>query len=204
MPVIYRLTGEVAVKTDKLAVINCGGVGFSCKTTRNTIADLPRTGQTATLYTHLAVKEDALDLYGFSTQAELSCFQLLVTVSGVGPRNALSILSSYPPDRVLLCIASSDAKSLTAAPGVGQKLANRIVLELKDKIKGLAFGGGQGVSLEDITPAGEDSEVGQAVAALTSLGYTQSEAALAVSKLEQSLPVEELIKGARKALAGRR
>ena len=181
--------------------LDCGGVGFRCFTSMNTLTRIGNTGETATLYTHLNVKEDALDLYGFYSNEELSCFRLLLSVSGVGPKAAISLLSELPPDKLALCIATGDAKSITRAQGVGPKLAQRLVLELKDK-----FGANMsaGPAAPDIAAAGivsASASAQEAVSALVILGYSQSEAAKTVGKLDCALPVEELIKQALKNIS---
>ena len=201
----YSLTGKLVHMEPGVVAIECGGVAFKCFTSMNTQKNMPRIGETATVYTHLNVREDALDLYGFSTKSELNCYKMLTTISGVGPKAALSILSEMTPEGVAMAAASGDSKKFTKASGVGPKLAQRIVLELKDKV---AKGFVDGISLEDVagsaadTPATQSSA--QAIAALVSLGYSQSEAALAVSKIDASLPVEEIIKLALRSMAGRR
>ncbi len=196
----YSLTGTLVLKDTSTAVIDCGGVAFRCFTTLNTIRELPQPGETATLYTYLNVREDALDLYGFYTQAELELYKILIGVNGVGPKVGIAILSAFTPDRLSVIISSGDAKALTQAGGVGPKLAQRIVLELKDKVSGSAAGEtapGGGVSAQS---AGAMSE---AISALTSLGYTHNEAAGALAGIDADLSVEELIKAALKNLAGR-
>lgn len=130
---LYYVNGTVAHIGPHLAVIDCGGVGYACRTTNYTIAHLQR-GQAAKLYTYLNVREDAVDLYGFFSENELNCFQMLTSVSGVGPKAALSILSSTTPEGLAMGIITEDEKSLTAAPGIGKKIAQRIILELKDKL----------------------------------------------------------------------
>ena len=138
----YSLTGKVVAIEDTAVALQCGGIAFRCMTTLNTISKIGRTGEEATLFTHLNVREDAMDLFGFYTQQELDCFKQLISVSGVGPKAALAILSQLSPDKLALCIASGDVKSITKAQGVGPKLAQRVVLELKDKFSaGLAQGG---------------------------------------------------------------
>ena len=131
----YSLTGTVSHTEPGVAVIDVGGVAFKCLTSMGTLRALPRTGGKATLYTYLNVREDALDLYGFYTQQELNCYKLLTAISGVGPKAALAILSEMAPEDVALAAAAGDAKRFTKANGVGAKLAQRIVLELKDKVK---------------------------------------------------------------------
>lgn len=199
---IYSVKGELIVKTTDTAVVSCGGVGFKCMITLSTYGDLPNVGSECMLYTHLNVKEDALDLYGFSTQEELACFKLLTSVSGVGPRFGIAMLSTYSPGHALMCIASSDAKSLTAAPGIGPKLANRIVLELKDKVGSITSLQSGDIAAAAAVPA-HSGNVAEAISAMVALGYTQAEATSAVSKLDMTLSAEELIKGALKAAMGR-
>ena len=129
----YYLNGVVAHVAPFLAVIDCGGVGYACRTTNNTLSHLQK-GKPAKLYTHLNVREDAMELFGFSTENELNCFQLLTSVSGVGPKAALSILSAATPESLAMSIITGDEKALTVAQGIGKKIAQRIILELKDKL----------------------------------------------------------------------
>ena len=129
----YYLEGVVAAIQPCLAVIDCGGVGYGCKTTNNTLAALKK-GQKGKLYTYLNVGEGIFELYGFATQNELNSFKLLLGVSGVGPKAALAILSVGTPETLAMAIVTGDEKALTAAPGIGKKLAQRIILELKDKM----------------------------------------------------------------------
>ncbi len=130
----YSVTGVLRHTEPNFAVIDCGGVGFQCMTTTYTLSKLPPVGKTATLYTYLNVREDALILFGFGDQEELHCFKLLISVTGVGPKAALAILSELSPARFALSVAAGDSKSITRAQGVGNKTAQRIVLELKDKL----------------------------------------------------------------------
>ena len=196
----YSLTGKLVHMEPGVVAIECGGVAFKCFTSMNTQKNMPRIGETATVYTHLNVREDALDLYGFSTKSELNCYKMLTTISGVGPKAALSILSEMTPEGVAMAAASGDSKKFTKASGVGPKLAQRIVLELKDRVKKMGFTGGTpeltGTDDAGIVSASQNAE--QAVQALIVLGYTQSEAAQAVAKLDGSLSTEELIRGALK------
>ena len=150
----YYLSGTVAHIGPYLAVIDCGGVGYACRTTNYTISALKK-GEKGKLFTHLNVREDAMELYGFATQEELNLFQLLISVSGVGPKAALSILSASTPANLALSIITGDEKALTCAQGVGKKIAQRVILELKDKLaKGQAIGGagesygGSGVTVD--------------------------------------------------------
>ena len=129
----YYLEGTVAEILPYLAVMDCGGVGYACKTTNNTLAALKK-GQRGKVYTYLHVAEGIFDLYGFATQNELNSFKLLLSVSGVGPKAALAILSVGTPETLAMAIVTGDEKALTAAPGIGKKIAQRIILELKDKM----------------------------------------------------------------------
>ena len=131
---IYSVHGTLLAKELSLAVVECGGVGYACRTTFTTLSQLGNVGETVFLYTALSVREDAVELFGFATKQELQCFRLLTTVSGVGPKAALAILSDLPPDRFLLTVAAGDSKQLTRSKGIGAKTAQRIVMELKDKI----------------------------------------------------------------------
>ena len=194
----YSLTGKLVHMEPGVVAIECGGVAFKCFTSMNTQKNMPRIGETATVYTHLNVREDALDLYGFSTKSELNCYKMLTTISGVGPKAALSILSEMTPEGVAMAAASGDSKKFTKASGVGPKLAQRIVLELKDRVKKMEL---TGTDDAGIVSASQNAE--QAVQALIVLGYTQSEAAQAVAKLDGSLSTEELIRGALKSMASR-
>lgn len=199
----YSLTGNVIYSDLNSVAIECSGVGFKCFTTLNTLRKISGSASKVTLYTYLNVREDALDLFGFADTYELDFFKLLISVSGVGPKAALAILSELDPDKLALCIASGDSKAITRAQGVGPKLAQRVVLELKDKVKGIAHEDGGGYDLAAAEAATSSAAGSEAVSALMVLGYTQSEAATAVGKLDQSLSVEEMIKQALKSLAGR-
>lgn len=200
---IYSLTGKITHTSIDLCVIECGGVGYACKTTLCTIGQI-QGKEFTTLYTYMAIREDAIDLFGFATLEELECFKLLTSVSGVGAKFALAILSSMLPDQVALAIASQDTAAFTKIKGVGNKIAQRIVMELKDKIaKDFAYiGEKSGVDLGAVSNS--SSNASEAVAALVVLGYSQSEAATAVSRLDGDLPVDELIRGALKALSSRK
>lgn len=199
----YSLTGNIIYSDLNSVAVECSGVGFKCFTTMNTLRKIGGNGDKVTLYTHLNVREDALDLFGFADTYELDFFKLLISVSGVGPKAALAILSELDPDKLALCIASGDSKAITKAQGVGPKLAQRVVLELKDKVKGITHEDNGGYDLAAAEAATSSAAGSEAVSALMVLGYTQSEAATAVGKLDQSLSVEEMIKQALKSLAGR-
>ena len=197
----YYVKGPVVHMAPYLAVVDCGGVGYACRTTNNTLGRLKK-GETATLYTHLNVREDAMELYGFSSENELSCFQLLIGVSGVGPKAALSILSSTTPEGVATAIITGDEKSLTVAPGIGKKIAQRIILELKDKLaKGqLSTPGGESYGGTGVTVIPQN-KASEAAAALAVLGYSQAEAAAALKNIDiETLALEEIIKQALKKM----
>lgn len=195
----YSLTGKIIYKDEQTVAISCGGVGFKCFTTRNSLAKLSLQSGEVTVFTHLNVREDALDLFGFATNDELDAFKLLISVSGVGPKAALAILSELTPDAFAVAVASGDTKAITAANGVGPKLAQRVIMELKDKIADVGFISEESSSVSSaVNTANSMSNTSEAIAALTALGYSQTEASVAVSKLSPSLSVEELIKGALK------
>ena len=202
---IYCLTGKIVKKSMNAVVLSCGGVGYYAQCPASVAGALPGGGKKATIYTVMSVTENDVSLYGFATEQQQACFEMLTAVSGVGPKVGLAILSVMEPDRVALAISAGDHKAFKAASGVGPKLAQRIVLELKDKV---AKGFVDGISLEDVAGASADTQASQgssqAIAALVSLGYSQSEAALAVSKIDAALPVEEIIKLALRSMAGRR
>ncbi len=195
----YSLTGKIIYKDEQTIAISCGGVGFKCFTTRNSLAKLSFQSGEVTVFTHLNVREDALDLFGFATNDELDAFKLLISVSGVGPKAALAILSELTPDAFAVAVASGDSKAITAANGVGPKLAQRVIMELKDKIANASFISEESSSVSSaVNTANSMSNTSEAIAALTALGYSQTEASVAVSKLSPNLSVEELIKGALK------
>lgn len=194
---IYSVHGKLIAKEPAAAIVECGGVGYACRTTFTTLSQLGSVGETVFLYTALSVREDAAELFGFATKQELQCFQLLVTVSGVGPKAALAILSDLSPDQFLLTVAAGDSKTLTRTKGIGAKSAQRIVMELKDKIAGESIGllaGTEAVSVASASQSG--GNVGEAIEALVTLGYTQGEVAPVVAKLDASLSSSELIRRA--------
>lgn len=197
---LYSLRGKL-ILSDALSgtiVIECGGVGYLCRTTATTIGRLPRLGEEALVYTYMAVREDAVELYAFHDTDELCCFKLLISVSSVGPKAAISILSEHSPDRLALLVAAGDVKSITSAPGVGGKTAQRIVLELKEKLAGEFAGVDAGAAAAAAAAGGRNTA--DAVAALISIGYAQADAARAVGALDPSLPADTLIKQALKEL----
>ena len=191
----YYLDGTVAELLPYLAVIDCGGVGYACKTTNNTLASLKK-GQRGKLYTYLNVGEDVFDLYGFATQKELATFKLLIGGSGGGPKAALAVLSAGTPESLAMAIVTGDEKALTAAPGIGKKIAQRIILELKDKMAResggeLDFSGGKGAPAAAVF----SNKATEAAQALAVLGYTSAEVSMALKGVDvEGLPLEEIIR----------
>lgn len=196
---IASLRGKLIYTDNAVAVVECGGVGYKCFVTKNTLYNLPQKNEEVFLHTYMVVREDAMDLYGFENVEELDAFKLITSVNGVGAKIGLALLSEFTASQLTLYIASNDPKALTAASGVGIKLAQRIVLELKDKVGSLTSG--ETFEVKAVGNATLNSNTKEAVAALVSLGYSQSEASLAVGKLDTSLSTEELIKQALKTLA---
>ena len=196
----YYLNGIVAETGPNLAVIDCGGVGYSCATTNYTLSQIKR-GEQAKLYTYLHVREDIFELYGFADPSELNSFKMLLGVSGVGPKAALAILSSSTPDQLALAIVTGDEKTLMMAPGIGKKIAQRIILELKDKLskeQGSFSVVGRGAAVVPI----RNSKSDEAAAALAVLGYTTQDIAAALRGIDvETLPLEEIIRQALKNMA---
>ena len=199
----YYIEGNVAHIESGLAVIDAGGVGYACNTSLQTLAQLEK-GKRARLYTYLHIREDIFDIYGFATHEELSCFKMLISISGVGPKAATSILSSATPGQLAMAVVTGDEKMLTQAPGIGKKIAQRIILELKDKMKkeqleAASVGDSSGVS------TGFGSKANEAAAALGVLGYTSQETAAALKGIPaDELSVEEIVRLALRNLAGGR
>lgn len=197
---LYNVKGKLTVSDVNFIVVECGGVGFKCFTTLNTVKNIGKIGDEVNVFTYLAVREDAMDLYGFATLDELNAFKLLITVSGIGPKAAAAILSELSPDRLAICIASGDAKSITKAQGVGKKTAERVVLELKDKMGAITVGDTSD-AVSSVAAVGESSNSSEAVEALVTLGYSQSDAAVVVGSMDKSLTVDEMIRHGLKQLA---
>ena len=191
----YYVSGTVAHVEPYLAVIDCGGVGYACRTTSYTLSQIKK-GDKAKLFTYLSVREDAMDLYGFATAEEQKLFQQLISVSGVGPKAALAILSTANPASLALSIITGDEKALTAAAGVGKKIAQRVILELKDKLAK-----GQSISAAGESVAGPavtiipQNKLSEASAALAVLGYSQGEINVALKGIDmESQPLEQIIR----------
>jgi len=194
----YYLEGKAVLCQQNLVVVDCGGVGYAVSTSMYTLGNI-KIGEKTKIFTYLSVREDAMELFGFSTQEELNCFKMLIAISGVGPKAALSILSATTPSGLALAIASEDEKVLTNAQGVGKKLASRIILELKDKMRKSA---GSLASGDLVMPAipGENSSSSEAIEALMVLGYSKTEAMKAISGAPENSSVEGIIKHALKNL----
>lgn len=194
----YYISGTLAYTDPTFAVVDAGGVGYKLFISGTTLGKLASCmGQKVKLYTYLSVREDAMELYGFCTEEELSCFKLLISVSGIGAKSAVSILSLYSPERFALAVTTGDAKALAKANGIGAKTAARIILELKDKMK-KEIEVTEDVFREDI-PVGSDM-LSEARSALLLLGYSSAEASGALRGISPELSVEDAIKAALKKL----
>ena len=199
---IYSLNGTLIHSEQSFVVIECGGVGYKCFVTMNTLRTLPRTGEKAMLYTHMLVREDAVELCGFASPDEMNCFRLLISVSGVGAKVALAILSELRPEQLALAVSMGDSKMLTRASGVGNKLAQRIILEMKDKVKNIIpdskvnISSGNGTS---VLPAASGN-VEKAIGALAVLGYSPDEVTPYMGGIDPSLTVERIIGETLKAI----
>lgn len=198
---IATLRGTLIYSDNASIIFECGGVGLKALATTSTLNRLPQKGEEVFVHTYMAVREDAIELFAFSDVDELDTFKMLISVSGVGAKMGVALLSELSASQIVLAISTGDSKTLTRANGVGPKLAQRIVLELKDKVGSIG-----GEELELNTPVKNTKTLtaaGEAVEALISLGYTKGEASLAVSRLDEGLSSEELIKQALKTLARR-
>ena len=195
---IYYVSGPVTVLEPGLAVIDCHGVGYGCRITAYTAGQL-KLNQSARLYITESIREDAFDLYGFISKEEQRCYELLTSVNGVGPKAAMAILSSGGPQNFMLAVMTGDDKMLTAAQGVGKKIAQRIILELKDKIGGgnleLDFSGPT-VS----APVQQGNNASLATAALQELGYSPAEIATALKGVDPTASTEEMVRHALRAM----
>ena len=191
---IYSLNGTIIHTGQNYIVVECAGVGYKCLTTMNTMSKLPGTGEKTMIYTHMIVREDAVELCGFADTGELNCFKLLTNISGVGAKVGIAILSVLTPEQIAIAVSSGDSKTLTKASGVGNKLAQRIILEMKDKIKKL------GIASEN-TASGAPSaavvsaaaNISQAVGALAVLGYTPDDVIPFMTDIDPDMPVEQII-----------
>ena len=204
----YHIAGEYVHSEENFVVIDCGGVGYKLTVSRNTAEALgmPSADKRVKLFTSLQVREDGVELFGFHSEEELDAFRLLISVSGVGPKAALAILSLLSPDKLALAVASEDVKAISRANGVGPKTAARVVLELRDKFKGFALTGnavrsGAQPGFGGNTPVG-GGKMGEALEALTVLGYGRAEVTDALRRIDTaSLSVEQIITAALKYFA---
>ncbi len=195
---LYYVSGPVALLEPGLAVIDCGGVGYACRITSYTAGQL-KLDHPAKLFITESIREDAFDLYGFSSREEQKCYELLTSVNGVGPKAAMAILSSGGPQNFTLAVMTGDEKMLTAAPGVGKKIAQRIILELRDKVGGSAaeldFSGPTAAA----APTG-DNRAALANAALQELGYSPAEISMALKGVDPAASTEEMVRYALRAM----
>lgn len=200
---IYYVKGELDTVTENMIVVENNGIGFEIMVPLSVVSNLPQTGNEVKIYTYTYVREDALQLYGFLTKDELAMFKLLITVSGIGPKGALGILSVMDADALRFAILADDAKSISKAPGIGGKTASKLILELKDKInfeeavenvldKGESANASQGGG----SAADSGMAANEAIQALVALGYTSTEAVKAVKRVEitQDMTVEDILK----------
>lgn len=185
---IYSVRGKLIHTENSAAVVECGGVGYLCQTTMNTLKTLKLNSE-VTLYTYLNVREDAVDLFGFATQNELATFKTLISVSGVGPKAGLSVLSELTAEQVAMAIATDDIKTITRAQGIGKKIAQRIILELKDKLAKSEQTQSGNVQM----PQTAGGNVAKAIEALCVLGYTPADVSPVLANFDAGLPVEQLI-----------
>ncbi len=196
---IYSVKGNLSLMESGVAVVECGGIGYRVQTSISTQKQL-KLNTEVKLFTYMNVREDAIELFGFATKTELNTFKMLISVSGVGPKVALAILSELSGEQILLSISANDSKSLTRASGVGPKLAQRIVLELKDKVKGYTT-----ESFDELSITGsvinDTGKISQAVAALAVLGYSAADVTPVLSKLSTDLTVEQMISETLKKMA---
>ncbi len=189
---LYSVRGKLIAIESNAAVVECGGVGYMCQTTMNTLKAV-KLNTEVTLYTYLNVREDAVDLFGFATKAELETFKNLISVSGVGPKAGLAVLSELSPEQVAMAIASDDLKTITRAQGIGKKIAQRIVLELKDKLAKAAKEDGSFAQAAQNSVNVSTGNVPKAIEALGVLGYSPSDVSPVLATLDSTLPVEQLI-----------
>ena len=189
----YHLEGTVAEFGPNLAVIDCNGIGFAVNTTANTLSQI-RSGEKAKLYIAESIGETNFDLYGFAGKSEKNCFEMLISVSGIGPKAALSILSSTTPEGLALAVLNNDVKALTAAPGVGKKIAQRVILELKDKIS-KEMGSVELPAAAVPVQTAASGNTSDAMTALMVLGYSSAEVSAVLKTMDTSgMSAEQIIK----------
>ena len=196
---IYYVSGNVAILEPGLAVIDCGGVGYGCRITAYTAGQL-KLNQNARLYITESIREDAHDLYGFISREEQRCYELLTSVNGVGPKAAMAILSSGGPQNFTLAVMTGDEKMLTAAQGIGKKIAQRIILELKDKLGGSSMELDFSAGASFAAPVQQGGSAALAHAALQELGYSAAEINTALKGVDVSASTEEMVRHALRAM----
>lgn len=190
---IYNVKGTLTYADPAFAVVECGGVGFKCFISMTTLRQLPSVGKEVNLFTHMSVREDAMDLFGFYDADELEAFKLLISVSGIGPKAAMAILSVLEPSKLTIAVSSGDVRAIQSAQGVGKKTAERVVLELKDKMAGIGSGSAAAL-VEGIQTVAASSSAQEAVEVLVSLGFTQSDASAVVGAMDKTLSVDEMVR----------
>lgn len=199
---IAYIKGTLERRTESYIIIETGGIGYQIFVSPATLAKLPQTGERVKVFTYFSVKEDGVSLYGFASAEEQEMFHKLLTVSGVGPKGALGFLSQLTPQEIILAIISEDVKTLSKAPGVGRKTAQRVILELKDKFKteeALAMGGEEMEGIVEVSISGDAKF--EAIDAMTALGYSRSEAAKAVNAVvAEGMSTEDILKAALKKM----
>ncbi len=189
---LYSVKGKLIHTTSSSAVVECGGVGFNCQTTINTLKTLKMNTE-VTLFTYLNVREDAMELFGFATKAELDTFKTLISVTGVGPKAGLAVLSELSPEQVAMAIATDDIKTITRAQGIGKKIAQRIILELKDKLAKSVSADSSMSAVQAGAVNAVSGNIPKAIEALGVLGYSPADVSPVLATLDSSLPVEQLI-----------
>ncbi|MDE6657540.1 MAG: Holliday junction branch migration protein RuvA [Oscillospiraceae bacterium] len=189
---IYSLHGKILETAPNFVVIECGGVGYACRTTQTTLSAIGAVGEETTLYTHMAIHDTVIELFGFATKEELHCFQMLITVSGIGGKAGLAILSDLTPNRFALLVASGDSSALMKIKGIGKKSAERIILDLKDKLAKTNPVLQEMPAIANINNKADN--FAEAMAGLLVLGYRQEEVMPILVKQDENLSAEELIK----------
>ncbi|MDE6005627.1 MAG: Holliday junction branch migration protein RuvA [Oscillospiraceae bacterium] len=189
---IYSLHGKILETAPNFVVIECGGVGYACRTTQTTLSVIGAVGEETTLYTHMAIHDTVIELFGFATKEELHCFQMLITVSGIGGKAGLAILSDLTPNRFALLVASGDSSALMKIKGIGKKSAERIILDLKDKLAKTNPVLQEMPAIANINNKADN--FAEAMAGLLVLGYRQEEVMPILVKQDENLSAEELIK----------
>ncbi len=196
---IYSLKGVLIASESNYIVVECMGVGYKCLTSYNTQNRFfNKLNKEVFVYTHLNIRQDAVDLFGFESSQELACFKLLTSVSGVGPKAALSVLSQFTPEKISMIISASDSKSLTSVPGIGAKTAQRIVLELKDKLNNKFYKSSFSPSETTVSP--DNTKITEAMNALGVLGYSRADVLPILSEMDADMRVEEMIQKTLKTL----